>query len=300
MSGKHLGLALGSGSARGLAHIGVLKVCERERIPVDSIVGTSMGAIIGGAYASGMSAHEMEEVACSVDIRRLISLADIARPSTALVNGRRVERLIRDLVGDKTFAETKVPFACVAVDVVGQQEVVLRDGDLASAIRASISTPILFAPTERDGRLLVDGGVMNPVPVDVVRDMGADVVVAVTAHGLPRSDFGVFANTVSEVEIGEIRGKGLPKVIYSRAVSVVKDRLRQPTVFDVAATSINLMQRELSEPRLKLADLVIAPLINGTSAYSFHEATKIIAVGEQAAERAVDELRRLTQRNERT
>jgi NTE family protein len=295
MNGQGLGLALGCGSSRGLAHIGVLKVLDREGLQIDMIAGTSMGALIGGAYAVGMTPQELEDIALSVDIKRLVSLADIAMPTTALVNGRRIEEFIREVVGGKTFADTRIPFACVAVDMISEREVVLREGDLASAIRASISTPVVFAPVERDGQLLVDGGVLNPVPVDVARSMGADVVVAVTTSGVPRSAVPVFSSEPPEesVEIGWSRDRGFVEIVYSRAIAAVMGKLRTPSIYQLASGSIDLMQRELSEPQLRAADLVIAPLIDGVSYYSFYEAERIIAMGEKVAEAAIVEISRL-------
>lgn len=295
MTGMRLGLALGSGSARGLAHIGVLKVLDREGIAIDMIAGTSIGALIGGAYAVGVTPQEMEDIALSVDIGRLLSLADIAKPTTALVNGRRAEAFIREVVGGKTFADAKIPFACIAVDVAEEREVVLREGDLASAIRASVSTPVVFAPVERDGRVLVDGGVLNAIPVDVVRNMGADIVVAVTNLGVPRSAALVFSSDpqMASAETSRTQNGRFADIVYSRAIAAVMDRLRSPSVYQLAIGSVELMQRELSEPRLETADLVIAPLVDGAAYYSFYEAERIIAMGEKTAELAVDKIRSL-------
>lgn len=293
MSQRGLGLVLGSGSARGLVHIGVLKVWEREQLPLDLIVGTSIGALIGGIYAAGMTALEMEEIALSIDTRRLVSLADLRLPRTAFFNGRRVESFVRELVGGKTFADTVVPFACVAVDLVGRREVVLQEGDLAAAIRASISTPVIFAPVRREGLSLVDGAVLNPVPVDVARNMGANLVVAVTTFGDGQSHPPALG-VVGEGGKDEARTSGRSRAAYSRASSLVKGRLGSPFVSRTASGSIGLMQRELSLYRLQAADLVIAPEINGVSLYSFREAEKIIAMGERAAERATGAVEKLT------
>lgn len=295
MTERRLGLALGSGSARGLAHIGVLKVLDREGLRIDAIAGTSIGALIGGAYAAGVTPQQMQEIALSVDVKKLVSMADIARPTTGLVNGHRVEEFIREIVGGKTFADTNIPFACVAVDVDNEQEVVLREGDLASAIRASISTPVIFAPVEREGLTLVDGGVLNSVPVDVARGMGADFVIAATTLGIPKSAIPVFSNEieVGSAETGWAKNKGFAEIVYSRAIAAVMDRLRKPSVYQLAVGSLDLMQRELSERRLREADLVIAPLIDGVAYYSFYEAERIIAAGEKVAETAVREVSRL-------
>ena len=292
MSGHALALVLGSGGARGFAHIGVLKVCEREGLPVDLVVGTSIGALIGGAYASGMTAGEMEEVALSMRMWRLLSLADTGHSGTALMGGSRVERLVRNLVGDRTFADTRVAFACVAVDMAAEQQVVLREGDLASAIRASISTPIIFAPVNRDGRLLVDGAVLNPMPVDVARDLGARAVVAVTNLGTPKGRLAVYAAAV-DGESGQSGTARLPRRAYTRAASLLRSRCSAPPVYKLACRSVELMQRELSVSKLEEADLVIAPQRNGTSFYDFHEAKKMIDMGERAAEAALGHLERL-------
>ena len=295
VNAEGLGLALGSGSARGLAHIGVLKVFEREGLPIDLIAGTSIGALIGGAYAIGMTAQEIEAIALATNIRRLASMFDIARPTRALVDGRKVERFISEIAGGMTFADTKLPFACIAVDVTSERQVVLQEGDLASAIRASISTPVLFAPVERNGQLLVDGAVLNSVPVDVARQMGADVVIAVTNHGVPSSEVPVYCNDRGAAPLEGERPvtRGFTAGVSSRAVSLVKDRLRSPSIYQHATCSLDLMVRELTEPRLRAADVVIAPQVDGVTSYSFHEAERIIAVGEQAAEAAVGDIRRL-------
>lgn len=286
---RRLGLALGSGSARGLAHIGVLKVLEREGLPIGAIAGTSIGALIGGAYAVGVTPAEMERIAISVDFKHLVSLADVARPTTALVNGRHVEEFIRDVVDSQTFADVRIPFACVAVDVNAEREVVLRSGDLATAIRASLSTPVIFAPVERDGRILVDGAVLNPIPVDAVRAMGADAVVAVTNLGLPAGRVPGFSNDAHEPSAGtgRVSDRGFADVVYSRVFTGVMDRLRSPSVYQLASGSIDLMQQGLSGRQLANADLILAPQIDGAAYYSFFEAERMIRAGVAAAEAAL-------------
>ncbi len=295
MTHRRLGLALGSGSARGLAHIGVLKVLEREGVPVGAIAGTSIGALIGGAFAAGVTADEMERIAVSVDFKHLVSLADVARPTTALVNGRHVEEFIRDVVDNQTFADVRIPFCCIAVDVAAEREVVLRDGDLASAIRASVSTPVVFAPVEREGRLLVDGAVLDPIPVRAVQDMGADAVVAVTNLGLPTGRVPTFSNDLhsGDIQTGRVHGRGFADLVYSRVFTGVMDRLRSPSVYQLASGSIDLMQRGLSEQQLAIADLVIAPQVDGAAYYSFFEADRMIRAGVAAAEAALPRIETL-------
>ena len=292
LSSGSLGLALGSGSARGLAHIGVLKVLEREGLPIDLIAGTSIGALIGGAYAIGLSVEEIEAIALATSFRRLVSFVDVALPTRALVNGKRIEDFIREIADGRTFADTRVPFACVAVDVTNGREVVLREGDLATAIRASISTPVVFAPVEHEGRLLVDGAVLNAVPVDVVREMGADVVIAVTTQGDDSRPDAASLEVVAPVAAGFVRSAS------TRAVSLVRRRVRTPAIYHHGIGSLDLMMRGLAEPRLRSADLVIAPQLNGFGSYSFYRAASIIAMGETSTEAALGEIRRLADRSQ--
>lgn len=298
MNKVKIGLALGSGSARGLAHIGVLKVLERAGISVDFISGTSIGALIGGVFAAGITSDEMENIALSVDFKKLISLADIAVPSTAFVNGERVESFIQEIIGRKNFDQLLLPFACIAADVLSGREVILQRGDVTRAIRASISTPIIFAPVKEGDKLLVDGGVINPVPVDVVKRIGADVVIAVTLTGIPDGRPRFHNKRRESVEADEMRKPGFPEIFYSRVVNKVKEKFQPPTVYQVAVRSIDLMQRELSIPKLKMADIVIAPQVNGIPFYSFHEAEKVIVLGEKAAEEAIPDIERFIEDNQ--
>ena len=177
---KKVGLALGSGAARGLAHIGVIKALEEYNIPIRMIAGTSMGALVGAAYATGLSGTELEEIACTINFRTIAKLFLPTLPITGLVDGKRIEDFLKALVGDVNIRNLKIPFAAVAADIESSEEILIRDGSLIGAIRASISIPGIFTPAKHQNRYLVDGGLLNPVPVDVVRNMGADFVIAVS------------------------------------------------------------------------------------------------------------------------
>ncbi|RLF31312.1 MAG: hypothetical protein DRN07_07465, partial [Thermoplasmata archaeon] len=156
-----MGLALSGGGARGLAHIGVLKVLEREDIPVDFLAGTSMGGIIAAAYAAGLSIEYIEKEALRMGrLRNLITLMDRSLPRLGLFEGQKVQEYLAGHLGDITFDELKIPLALVAVDLETGEEVVLRKGRVVDAVRATISLPGVFAPYRLDGRLLVDGGVL--------------------------------------------------------------------------------------------------------------------------------------------
>lgn len=178
MAQKKVGLALSGGGARGFAHVGVLKVLAENNIPIDMIAGTSIGSFVGGALAAGMTVNEIESMAHS------IRWSDVTRPAfspIAFLSNAPMGKLIRRKFPTHRFEDLEIPFAAVVVDLRKPECVVLKEkGDLVHAIRASCAVPAVFAPIREDsGRILVDGGVMAPLPVDAVKQMGADVVIAV-------------------------------------------------------------------------------------------------------------------------
>lgn len=182
---RKLGLALGGGGARGLAHIGVLKALEDAGLTIDFIAGTSMGGVIAAAYAAGLSPADIESMALEYgNSRALWRLADPTLPRQGLFRGERLQAYFAEHLKEKTFSDTRVPLALVAVDLNSGKEVHLREGSLAHAVRATVSVPGLLAPVKQNGQCLVDGGLLNNVPTDVVRIMGADVVVAVDVFAL--------------------------------------------------------------------------------------------------------------------
>ena len=175
-----LGLALSGGGARGLAHIGVLKVLEEAGIQLDYLAGTSMGGVIAAAYAAGLKPDEIEQIAADTSrTRNLLRLADLSLPQQGIFRGERLLTFFEQHLQGRTFAELQIPLTLVAVDLNTGQEVGLREGSVAQALRATVSVPGLLAPVEQDGMRLVDGGLLNNLPVDAARQMGADVILGV-------------------------------------------------------------------------------------------------------------------------
>jgi len=173
-----IGLALGSGSARGLAHLGVIRAIEDAGIEVDFIAGTSMGAFIGAIFASG----NLDRLAADLldfDWKSITSLLDLVFPRSGLIDGQKIAGFVRAHVSSASIEDLSIPFRAVATDLMNGKEVVIGTGDLIEAVRASISVPGILTPVRSDGRILVDGGLVNPVPVSTVRAMGADLVIAV-------------------------------------------------------------------------------------------------------------------------
>jgi NTE family protein len=269
-----LGLALGGGGARGYAHIGVLRVLDGAGIPVNYLAGASMGGLIAAGYATGMTADRMEAEARSLTMRGLL---DISLPRTGLLEGRRVHESLVRLFGNRTFADTRIPLSLVAVDLNTGEEITLSEGRLADAVRATISVPGIFVPVERDGRLLVDGGILNNVPADIVRRMGAEVIIAVD----------VMPQTFQPLHLpSESRRLSLPGL--SRLSSLLGTMVR----------SIEVMDAEMSRLRLAQAqpDLIIRPQLGDLFIEQLERAGDAIPPGERAAEAALPTIRKLTAR----
>ena len=176
-----VGLALSSGTARGLAHIGVLKALEEESIPIDMISGTSAGALVGACYAKEKKAKALEELALGIDWKRMAHLIDLNLIVLwkGFVQGQKVKSFLRSIIGDVRFEDLQIPLAIVATDIDSMEEIVIKEGSVIEAVRASISLPAVFTPMKWNNRFLIDGGVVNPLPVDVARNIGAEIVIAV-------------------------------------------------------------------------------------------------------------------------
>jgi len=268
-----IGLALSGGGARGLAHIGVLKVLEREGIPVDYLAGTSMGGVIAAGYAASMDAAYLEQEAQRMSRwRNLLPLVDRSLPGLGLVKGHRVQGYLASQFGETTFDQLRIPLALVAVDLRSGEEVVLRSGLVADAVRATISLPGVFAPFPLDGRLLVDGGLLNNLPVDVVRGMGAQTVIAV--------------NVSADAELPPYEHpEGNGRLALTQALQI----------FSALRRSVGIMRWQMTGDRLARAqpEVVIRPRLepSATLLGGFSHVEEIVAAGEAAAEQAVPLLR---------
>jgi len=268
MGDKKVGLALGGGAARGLAHIGVLTVLEKENVPVDCIAGTSIGAIIGSLFASGMKAVKIKERVLELARRRLTRFVDLAPPWNGLIRGNKVMDLLTSFYGgDVRFEDLKIPFACIATDIDSGEEVVLDRGSVAEAVRASLSIPGIFTAARSGGRFLVDGGLTNQVPVDLTREMGAEKVIAV--------------NVIPDVTTYHTRRKE------------AEEPTREPNVVHVLMQSIHIATYSMVRSSLEKADAVIEPDVADIGAGDFQRAKECISQGEMAARKALPQIERL-------
>ena len=173
-----IALVLGGGAARGFAHIGVIRVLEQEKIPIDMVIGTSVGSLIGALYANYRDSFEIEWIAYKLEHDDIFDYT-VFNAKMGPVTGERLERFVRDKIPVRRIEELKLPYAAVATDLYHGTRVVLDQGDLARSVRASCSIPGIFQPVKLHGRMLVDGGVVDNIPIDVARERGADIVIAV-------------------------------------------------------------------------------------------------------------------------
>lgn len=257
-----VGLALGGGGARGFSEIGVLRVLEQEKIPIDVVVGTSVGSLIGALYADTGKVLDAEFQAVSVNEEDIFDYKALAILSGGLVKGERLEQFLEAHLKHKTIETMKVPFAAVAVDLMAGRAVAFERGSAAQAVHASAAIPGVFIPVEFGGRLYVDGGVADPVPVDFARQKGADVVIAVVIPSGP------------------------PAVPPRNAV-------------EVALQSIALMSAELGALKAREADVVLTPEVSGVPFDDFTQKKRLIEAGEAAARQALPAIRAAIERKTR-
>jgi NTE family protein len=299
--GPAIGLVLGSGAARGFAHIGVMRVLQARGIIPDIIVGTSMGALVGGCYATNQL-DALEQWARSLTRRRIIGYLDVTIAGSGIIGGSRLASQLEQSIGDIAIEDLPIRFAAIATEIGTGHEVWLTRGSLVLALRASYALPGIFSPVHLGGRWLADGALVNPVPVSAARALGARVVIAVNmdadrfgrgatiaSHGADPSD----AHTAMPVADGPRNGFSRLRNIFSaeralrRRIIAGKER---PSFSTVMIESFNIMQDRLT--RMRLAgdppDIHITPRIAGVGFLDFHRAAEAIAIGEAAAEKAID------------
>jgi NTE family protein len=296
-----VGLVLGSGAARGFAHIGVMRALKAHGIEPDIIVGTSMGALIGGCYASGQL-DTLEAWARSLTMRRVIGYLDVRIGGSGLINGGRLTGQLEESIGKKNIEELPIAFAAIATEIGTGHEVWLTRGSLALALRASYALPGIFPPVHLGGRWLVDGALVNPVPVSAARALGARVVIAVNmdadrfgrgvtiaSHGSDPGDAHIAPPPEPRNGFARLRGIFGAERALKREIIARDDK---PSFSTVMIESFNIMQDRLT--RMRLAgdppDVHITPRIGHVGWLDFHHAAESIAVGRAATEKAIDSI----------
>ncbi len=251
MHSLKLGLALGSGAARGLAHIGVLKAFEEEGIYPDMVAGTSAGAMVGALYCAGVDVGSMVQIAKNIPVKELF---DITVPKVGFIKGNRIEALISLLTHDMLIEDLNIPFRAVSTDLASGEKFVFDRGPISRAVRASISIPCIFVPLYIDDKVLVDGAIMERVPVNTAKDMGADIVVGVDV------------------------GFSAPKA-------------KAKNIFDVIFQTIDTAERELLKCHAVGADLLIKPYLPNIEPYKFDRIDECFDEGYHVAKAAIPYIR---------
>ncbi|MGP1371562.1 MAG: patatin-like phospholipase family protein [Almyronema sp.] len=310
---KALGLALGGGGARGWAHVGVLRAMEEADIKVDYLAGNSIGALVGAVYVVGALA-QLESFADEASLETLVSLIDISFPNLGLINGDQVQQFIRQYLSDYQIEEAAIPFRCVATNFLSKQEMIFQSGSMVDAVRASISIPGIFAPFRYENAYLVDGGVVNPVPVSVVRAMGADAIVAVNLNSDSEAPSRPDSATETPSPHPDSSNGGHLAVPASGFVQSLADRyetlksalqdevddwIPDPTtglnIFDVIGNCMNMLEQQVTRINLQTDQphLLIEPKLMEFGIFDFHQAQPIMQRGYEAAKAVLPDLQAL-------
>jgi NTE family protein len=294
---NRIGLALGGGSARGWAHIGVIRALHAAGIEPDLVCGTSIGALVGAAYTGG-ELDRLESWVRSLNLQTVVGFLDFSLGS-GLIKGDKLIEFFRSHFVDRDIDDLALPFGAVATDLRRGREVWLREGRVTDAVRASIALPGLFVPVQRDGSWLVDGGLVNPVPVSLCRAMGADIVIAVDLnadllgrHLKPRPDPSAHRKTPPESDTLVDSVMARIQAGMSQFGINHESGLQAPAMLDVLASSINIMQVLITRSRLagEPADVMVTPLLADLGLMEFHRASIAIDAGRQAVAEAMPQL----------
>lgn len=290
MSTPKIGLALGSGVARGWSHIGVLHALRRAGIEPDVICGSSIGALVGGTYLTGHLDY-LENWARGLTRRGLMKYLDLRFTGGGLIGGKRFDALYRESVGDAEIEDLDRPFAVVATDLATGHEVWLQTGRVESAIRASYALPGIFSPVKREGRWLVDGALVNPVPVTVCRALGAQVVIAVNLNAdiAGRARIGVSADTNDQESAVDPIPPRPSRTLATNPSNILMRQIfgptrNRPSTVNVMIGALNIIQDRLSRSRFAgdPPDVHVLPLVGHIGLLEFDRAAEAIAEGEKA------------------
>ncbi|MEQ4489604.1 MAG: patatin-like phospholipase family protein [Dehalococcoides mccartyi] len=266
LSRKKVGLALGSGAAKGLAHIGILSALREQDIPIDMIAGTSMGSLVGALYAEGKDIDQIKDLATDLGPKRFSYFADPALPKSGLIRGQKIRGMLRSIIGDIEFSDLEIPFACSATDIACNQEVVIKEGLVWEGVMASCSIPVLLTPAKWGSRYLVDGGLVDPVPVRILKEMGADFVIAVNVVPVGREN---------------LNGARLENT-----------ELKAPNMFNIAISMVNSIACLRLKSSLVGANVIIEPKVTHIGWGDFHRAPECVLQGELAVRDSIQEIKR--------
>ncbi|MDP3143696.1 MAG: patatin-like phospholipase family protein [Candidatus Omnitrophota bacterium] len=278
-----VGLALGCGAASGLAHVGILKVLERENIPIDIVSGSSIGAMIAAFWAAGLSAQEIEDAVVKHRVKLSgYNMGDFVFPKLGLMQPKRIAWFLKEVLKDKTFYDIRFPLKVMSTDVKTREEVAIENGSLVKAVLASSAIPGIFEPVRYGDRYLMDGGVLNPVPVAILMKMGIKKIIAV--------------NVLPHFDPEHLEKKNISQANRTKKFQWFLDKIRpwfSPNIVDVIMSSLQAMEYVLAEASCRQADIFIRPDLEPTEWFNFYDARQFIKKGEEAAEKHIAEIKKL-------
>ena len=297
ISGVRVGLVLGGGAAFGLAHIGVLRVLEEEQIPIDMVVGSSMGALIASLWVTGMKADDIARLSREFGTQRsMLRLFDPVVPKSGLMGGRLIKSWLKKRhLAEKTFYDTSIPFKVVAYDLLKRQELVIDSGPLVDAVRKSISIPGIMEPVQEKNQVIIDGGVLNPLPTNVMRDQGINKVIAVNVLQSP-DDIGRAQDVTRGQMLKKRRQFQKRKSIFGFVTKNMRMNLRDafsPSISDIIVKSLLASEYVISQSSAEFADVVIHPDMAGAQWHEFFKADLLIQKGEAAARAVLKDIKNL-------
>ena len=295
IGGVLVGLVLGGGAALGIAHIGVLKVLEKENIPVDIVVGSSIGAFIASLWAVGKNAAELETLAREFDGKiASLKLVDPIFPKSGFIGGRKIVRWLKRTLEDKTFYDTKIPLKIVAYDLLKREELVIDEGRLVDAVRQSIAIPGVIAPVVKPDQLIIDGGVVNPLPTNVLTARGIRKIIAVNVLQSPwdvTQGHDAYQAKLREEEKTPFRKA--PWLYLGVRFHRLLKKIFYPNISDIIIRSLQATEYVIAEQSAQQAHVVIHPDLVGLNWFELYEVDKLIKSGEAAALAKLPEIRRL-------
>jgi len=291
---NNVALVLSSGGARGIAHIGAIEELEKQGYNITSIAGTSMGALVGGVYATG-KLRGYKEWLSSLDKLDVFKMVDFTFSTCGLVKGDKIFKEMRKLVPDTNIEDLKIPFAAVATDIINKKEVIFTEGDLFEAIRASISIPSVFTPKQYNDLLLIDGGVINPIPVNRIKRSGDDILVVVNVNAfIPDNNNN--ATEPKEKKNGLMSSEILKGLQNKLAEIIPKNKNEKLGYFNLITETIGLMIYQISTLTLQnyQPDVVINISRQACGNYDFYRAEELIEIGKNATIKGLKEFKSKT------
>jgi len=293
---RNVALVLSSGGARGVAHIGVIEELEKAGYTITSVAGTSMGSLVGGMYAKG-TLPEFKDWLISFTKMDVIRFLDLTLVHGGMIKGEKIMKAIGEFVGDVTIEELHIPYACIAADLIGRKEIIFTEGSLLHAIRASCSIPTVFLPVSCDGMLLVDGGILNPLPIDVVQRNAGDLLIAVNVNAnIPYSPpIKAPLPTEQETYFGKMRAmindrwSGLIDQYVEKFRNGKQQKPDDLKLFDIISDSINLAQNRIALSSIEKykPDMVIETSYKIATIFDFYKSEELIEAGRLACREAL-------------